>query len=209
MAPEKGVAEAIELAHSAGMPLLIAAKCREPAEQAYFDHAVAPHLGPDVRYLGELGREATYDFLSRASALLFPISWREPFGMVLVEAMACGTPVLATNRGAVPEIVRDGVTGFVRHTVAELVPLIGRIGELDRAACRAQVAEHFGPSALLRGYAPLLVEAGARTPAPMVFSARASARPAWAPHELSATPFTPTGPRSPTRTHVPGRRRAS
>ena len=94
MAPEKGAAEAIALARAARLPLLIAAKCREPAEQAYFDRAVAPHLGSDVVFLGELGREATYDFLSRAAALLFPISWREPFGMVLVEAMACGTPCL-------------------------------------------------------------------------------------------------------------------
>jgi len=134
MAPEKGAAEAIALARGAGLPLMIAAKCREPDEQAYFEREVAPHLGPDVVFLGELGREATYDFLSRAAAMLFPISWREPFGMVLVEAMACGTPVLATNRGAVSEIVRDGVTGFVRDTIAELAPMIGRIGEIDRAA---------------------------------------------------------------------------
>lgn len=156
MAPEKGAAEAIALARAAGMPLLIAAKCREPAEQAYFDRAVAPHLGPDVVFLGELGREATYDFLARAAALLFPISWREPFGMVLVEAMACGTPVLATNRGAVPEVVRDGVTGFVRQTPAELAPLIDRIGEIDRTACRRHVEEHFSSAAMVRSYTPLL-----------------------------------------------------
>ena len=156
MAPEKGVAEAIVLARDAGRPLLIAAKCREPAEQAYFDREVAPHLGKDVVFLGELGREATYEFLSRASALLFPISWREPFGMVLVEAMACGAPVLATDRGAVREIVRDGVTGFVRRTAAELGPLIDRLDEIDRAACRRHVATHFSSAALVRGYAPML-----------------------------------------------------
>jgi glycosyltransferase involved in cell wall biosynthesis len=156
MAPEKGVAEAIVLARDAGRPLLIAAKCREPAERAYFEREVAPHLGKNVVFLGELGREATYEFLSRASALLFPISWREPFGMVLVEAMACGTPVLATDRGAVREIVRDGVTGFVRNTAAELGPLIDRLHEIDRAACRRHVAAHFSSAALVRDYAPIL-----------------------------------------------------
>jgi glycosyltransferase involved in cell wall biosynthesis len=183
MAPEKGVADAITLARDAGLPLLIAAKCREPAEQAYFEKAVAPHLGPDVVYLGELDRAATYDFVSRAAALLFPICWREPFGMVLIEAMACGTPVLATNRGAVPEVVLDGLTGFVRDTAAELGALVGRIGEIDRAACRRHVAEHFSSEALVRGYTRLLgpVRERRRTPAdaPMVFMAPTHAvRPA-------------------------------
>jgi glycosyltransferase involved in cell wall biosynthesis len=183
MAPEKGVAEAITLARRAGLPLRIAAKCREPAEQAYFERAVAPHLGPDVEYLGELGRAATYEFLSRASALLFPISWREPFGMVLIEAMACGTPVLATNRGAVPEVVLDGVTGFVRDTPAELAPLVERIGEIDRAACRRHVAEHFSAEALVRGYTRLLEPTAWAAAAPMVFSAPVPPpRPVRVPH---------------------------
>ena len=195
MAPEKGAAEAIALARAAGRPLLIAAKCREPAEQAYFERAVAPHLGPDVVFLGELGREATYDFLSRAAAMLFPISWREPFGMVLVEAMACGTPVLATNRGAVSEIVRDGVTGFIRDTTAELAAVIGRIGEIDRAACRRHVAEHFSSAALVRSYAPLLAPMRDwPTPtraAPMVFSAPIPpTRPLQARHDLTRLPAT-------------------
>lgn len=192
MAPEKGAAEAIALAREAGLPLLIAAKCREPAEKVYFEHAVAPHLGPDVVFLGELGREATYDFLSRAAAMLFPISWREPFGMVLVEAMACGTPVLATNRGAVSEIVRDGVTGFVRDTTAELASVIGRIGEIHRAACRRHVAENFSSTALVRSYDPLLASMHAsRVPTPaasLIFSAPApSTRPLLAQHDLPRT----------------------
>ncbi|MGH3937992.1 MAG: glycosyltransferase [Pseudonocardiaceae bacterium] len=175
MGPEKGAAEAIALAREAGLPLLIAAKCRnEPAEQAYFQREVAPHLGPDVVFLGELGREAVYDFLSRASALLFPISWREPFGMVLIEAMACGTPVLATNRGSVPEVVRDGVTGFVRDTSAELATVIGRIGEIDRAACRSHVAEHFSATALTRSCTKLLKPThDMHVPKPVLLSASA------------------------------------
>jgi glycosyltransferase involved in cell wall biosynthesis len=193
MAPEKGAAEAVALARDAGLPLLIAAKCREPAEQAYFQREVAPHLGPDVVFLGELGREATYDFLSRAAAMLFPISWREPFGMVLVEAMACGTPVLATDRGAVSEIVLDGVTGFVRNTTAELAAVIGRIGEIDRAACRNHVAEHFSSAAMVRSYARLLTPMQTvRVPtpaAPMVFSAPTlSTRSLLAQHDLPRIP---------------------
>lgn len=156
MAPEKGVAAAITLAQDAGMPLLIAAKCRAPVERAYFEHVVKPRLSSEVVFLGELGRKETYDFLSRAAAMLFPIAWREPFGMVLLEAMACGTPVLATNRGAVTEIVRDGVTGFVRQTAEELGAVIGRVGEIDRAACRRHVAEHFSADALLGSYTRLL-----------------------------------------------------
>jgi glycosyltransferase involved in cell wall biosynthesis len=193
MAPEKGAAEAVALARDAGLPLLIAAKCREPAEQAYFQREVAPHLGPDVVFLGELSREATYDFLSRAAAMLFPISWREPFGMVLVEAMACGTPVLATDRGAVSEIVLDGVTGFVRNTTAELAAVIGRIGEIDRAACRSHVAEHFSSAAMVRSYARLLTPMQTvRVPtpaAPMVFSAPTlSTRSLLAQHDLPRIP---------------------
>jgi glycosyltransferase involved in cell wall biosynthesis len=205
MAPEKGAAEAIELARLAGIPLRIAAKCREPAEQAYFDRAVAPHLGPDVEYVGELDREATFDFLAGAKALLFPISWREPFGMVLIEALACGTPVLATRRGAVPEIVRDGVTGFVRDSAAELVPLIARIGELDRAACRAHVAAHFSTEAMRRAYAPLLVAVPSATaPAPLVFSAPHPSLAAWSPQES----HTGIPPRAHTTAHRNGQDRA-
>jgi glycosyltransferase involved in cell wall biosynthesis len=190
MAPEKGAAEAIALAREAGLPLMIAANCREPAEQAYFQREVAPHLGPDVVFLGELGHDATYDFLSRAAAMLSLTSRREPFSTVLVEAMACGTPVLATNRGAVTEIVLDGVTGFVRNTTAELAAVIGHIGEIDRAACRRHVAEHFSSAALLRSYVKLLApmhELRAQTPAaPMIFSAPTpSTRPLLAHHDLA------------------------
>ena len=193
MAPEKGVADAIAVARGSGRRLLIAAKCREPAERDYFEEAVAPHLGPDVVHLGELGRAETYDFVAGAAALLFPIRWREPFGMVLIEAMACGTPVLATNRGAVPEVVLDGVTGFVRDTAAELAPLIDRIDEIDRAACRRHVAEHFSRDALVRGYTRLLAPArdrGTSAP-PLVFRSPASGH---APRAVPARQ--PVGPRA-------------
>jgi len=186
MAPEQGASEAIALARDTGLPLLIATRYDEPAEQEYFERAIAPHLGPDVVFLGELDRKAAYDFLSRAAALLFPISWCEQFGITLVEAMACGTPVLATNRGVVSEVVRDGVTGFVRDTTAELAQVIGRIGEIDRAACRSHVAQHFSSAALVDSYLTLLPPMrDLRVPRPMVFSAPLpSTRPLLAGHAL-------------------------
>jgi hypothetical protein len=102
MCPEKGIPTAIRAARAAGVPLVIAAKCREAAERRYFDEVVAPLLGEDTRWVGEVGGAAKVDLLGRARCLLFPIDWEEPFGMVMIEAMACGTPVVATARGSVP-----------------------------------------------------------------------------------------------------------
>ena len=152
MSPEKGPADAIRIARRAGLPLLIGAKCREPAEHVYFAEHVAPALGPDVVWLGELNAAEKYALLAGARALLFPIAWPEPFGMVMIEAMACGTPVLATARGSVPEVVADGVTGFVRATPDELVEAVARIGEIDRRACRRRVAELFSAEVMTAGY---------------------------------------------------------
>jgi len=152
MSPEKGPADAIRIARRAGLPLLIGAKCREPAEHAYFAEHVAPVLGPDVVWLGELNAAEKFDLLAGARALLFPIAWPEPFGMVMIEAMACGTPVLATARGSVPEVVADGVTGFVRATPDELIETVARIGEIDRRACRRRVADLFSAEVMTAGY---------------------------------------------------------
>jgi glycosyltransferase involved in cell wall biosynthesis len=135
-----------------GLPLLIGAKCREPAEHAYFAEHVAPALGPDVVWLGELNAAEKFDLLAGARALLFPIAWPEPFGMVMIEAMACGTPVLATARGSVPEVVADGVTGFVRATPDELIETVDRIGEIDRRACRRRVVDLFSAEVMTAGY---------------------------------------------------------
>jgi glycosyltransferase involved in cell wall biosynthesis len=156
MSAEKGADDAIRIARRAGLPLLIAAKCREPAEHAYFARHVAPHLGPDVVWLGELDAPDKYALLAGAAALLFPIAWPEPFGMVMIEAMACGTPVLATARGSVPEVVADGLTGFVRQSADELIETVGRIGEIDRGACRRRVAERFSADAMTSGYEGLV-----------------------------------------------------
>jgi glycosyltransferase involved in cell wall biosynthesis len=159
MAAEKGAAEAIEIARAARLPLMIAAKCREAAERDYFAREVEPHLGRDVVWLGELGAEAKYELLAGARALLFPISWPEPFGMVMIEAMACGTPVLATRHGAVAEVVSDGRTGFVRRTPRELAQLVGRIGEIDRRRCRRHVARSFSAQAMTRAYERVIARA--------------------------------------------------
>jgi glycosyltransferase involved in cell wall biosynthesis len=116
------------------------------------ERAVAPHLGDGVTWLGEVGTRDKLELLGGAAAMLFPVSWREPFGMVMIEAMACGTPVLATPRGSVPEVVRDGVTGYIRPDVDGLAEAAGRLSHLDRDACRAHVAERFSGEAMADAY---------------------------------------------------------
>jgi glycosyltransferase involved in cell wall biosynthesis len=113
---------------------------------------VEPKLGPDVEYVEELNAEEKYDLLGRASAFVFPLQWEEPFGMVLVEAMACGTPVLSLDRGAVPEVVVDGETGFVRHHADELVDALRHLDEIDPRACRRHVEENFAPAKMVEAY---------------------------------------------------------
>src|SRR5690606_3197526 len=120
------------VARAAGMPLRIAAKVWEPSEHAYFDEVIRPLLGADVEFLGELSRADKYAFLGQAHALVNPIQWSEPFGMVMIEAMACGTPVLVTPRGSAPEIIEEGVTGFLRASVPGLARAVGPVGRLDR-----------------------------------------------------------------------------
>lgn len=143
MSPDKGITTAIEVAHRAGVPLRIAAKMHEPPELEYFETIVRPLLGPSDEFLGELTRPQKAQLLGGALALLNPIAWDEPFGLVMIEALAAGTPVIATPRGSVPEIVDDGVTGLIRDTIADLADALTRVGELDRAACRRAVEARF------------------------------------------------------------------
>jgi glycosyltransferase involved in cell wall biosynthesis len=159
MTPDKGVAEAIAVARAAGMPLRIAAKCREPAEQEYFARAVEPLLGDDVAWLGELDNAGKIALLADAAALVFPIQWPEPFGMVMIESMAVGTPVLATRCGSVAEVVRDGVTGIVRERPEHLAREVGRALELDRAACREHVRRNFSLARMTDRHERLLAAA--------------------------------------------------
>lgn len=143
MSPDKGVDAAVRVARAAGLPLRIAAKMREPAELAYFREVVEPLLGSDVDYLGEVGGTQKTELLAGAMCLLNPIAWAEPFGMVMIEALACGTPVVATPCGSVPEIVSDGETGFVRSSTPELVDALRHVDELDRDRCRKEAVERF------------------------------------------------------------------
>jgi glycosyltransferase involved in cell wall biosynthesis len=152
MSSEKGAAEAIDVARAVGRELRIGAKCREPAEREYFDEHVRPHLGDGVTYLGELNRTEKAELLGNAAAVLCPINWEEPFGLVMIEAAACGTPVVATRRGSVPEVVVDGVTGFVVDGPDDMPQAVGRVGELDRHGIRQVAEDRFATHAMVSAY---------------------------------------------------------
>jgi glycosyltransferase involved in cell wall biosynthesis len=143
MVPAKGAHRAIRAARDAGWDLVLAGKAQLPEEIAYVEEEVLPHVGATVRYLGETDRATKVELLASAGCLLNPIAWDEPFGMVMIEALACGTPVVTLDAGAAPEIVVDGVTGFVAHDEAGLVAALGSVRSLDRKACRAAVEGHF------------------------------------------------------------------
>lgn len=158
--PAKGVAEAITIARAAGVPLRIAARVREPLEHEYFDTAIRPQLGRDVEYVGEVGGTAKQELLGAAIALVNPIAWPEPFGMVMIEAMAAGTPVLTRPFGAAPEVVRDGVTGWVSADPAVLVARLRAVASAGpdpvlRAACRERVARCFSMERMAGDHARL------------------------------------------------------
>jgi glycosyltransferase involved in cell wall biosynthesis len=143
IAPEKGPDVAIRVAHAAKLPLRIAAKVPR-AENRYFNETIKPLLDQNnVEFVGEVNDRQKQAFLGGAAALLFPIDWREPFGLVMVEAMACGTPVIAWSRGSVPEVVEDGVTGFIVENESEAVAAIGRLRSLDRRRVRERFDQRF------------------------------------------------------------------
>lgn len=152
MAADKGVHRAIAVAQAADMPLRIAAKMRDEREIEYFEQFVRPYLGPTIEYVGELDAVEKLHFLANATALLNPIQWNEPFGMATVEALACGTPVVGCPRGAMPEIVVDGVTGYLAETDDALVAGVQSVGELDREACRSHVRNQFSVGRMVAGY---------------------------------------------------------
>jgi len=150
---DKGILPAIEIARRAGVPLKVAAKV-DPADQEYFDKHVAPVLAqsPHVEFIGEICDRRKSDFLGAARALLFPISWPEPFGLVMIESMACGTPVIAFDSGSVPEILEDGLTGFVVSNVDEAVAAVHRLNHLFRPSIRSRFEERFSAAAMAREY---------------------------------------------------------
>jgi glycosyltransferase involved in cell wall biosynthesis len=152
MNPEKGAHLAAEAASRLGRRLVLAGKMAEPAERAYFDAEVKPLLTDEVEYVGEVDEETKLDLFSRAAATLMPIQWPEPFGLVMVESMACGTPVVALRDGSVPEIVEDGVTGWVADDFEAFVEAIDEVDAIDPATCRKVVEERFSIEAMVAGY---------------------------------------------------------
>ena len=152
IAVEKRPDWAIAIAKRTGIRLKVAAKV-DPYDQAYFDREIKPLFDhPLVDYVGEVDEQEKRQLLAGAYALLFPIDWPEPFGLVQIEALACGTPVLAMNRGAVPEVLRHEVTALIGNSVDELVALAPRIGALDRRACRREAERRFSASVMADGY---------------------------------------------------------
>jgi glycosyltransferase involved in cell wall biosynthesis len=153
IAPEKGVDKAIAIAEKVGLPLRIAAKI-DFADRGYFNNHISPLLktAPHAEYIGEIREAEKSAFLGGALALLFPIDWPEPFGLVMIEAMACGTPVIAFNRGSVREVIEHGVTGFIVDTVEEAVEAAKQVGRLDRARIRASFERRFTADAMAAGY---------------------------------------------------------
>lgn len=152
MSPEKGAHVAIDAARHGGWPLVMAGKCNEPAEKHYFDVEIAPRLGPGIEWTGEADTQRKKELLARASCLLFPIQWEEPFGIVMVEALACGTPVIALRRGSVPEVVLDGITGFVCDRPSQLSECLDKTDSIDPKDCRDHAATHFDSSTMVDGY---------------------------------------------------------
>ena len=143
MNPDKGAQRAAVAARKAGVPLVMAGKCREPWEHQFFDQEIAPYLSDDIRYVGEVPHEEKVRLLANASCTLFPIRWNEPFGLVMVESLACGTPVLAFKEGAAPEVIEHGRTGFLCEDESDMADFITAAGDLDRADCRAAVEGYF------------------------------------------------------------------
>ncbi|MCU0272997.1 MAG: glycosyltransferase family 4 protein [Acidimicrobiales bacterium] len=154
-APEKGAAEAIDAARRVGVPIVLAAKMHEPSEQQYFERAIRPRLGAGARYLGEVTFARKVALLGTARALLSPIRWEEPFGMNMIESLACGTPVIAHDRGSVPEIVEQGTTGWITHDEDGLVDAIDRVAELDRRRCRHAVETRFSAQRMVADHVRL------------------------------------------------------
>lgn len=150
--PEKGVDRAVEIAKRVGIPLKIAAKV-DKADKDYFETHIRKLLDdPLIEWVGEIGESEKSDFLGNARALLFPINWPEPFGLVMIEAMACGTPVIAYPRGSVPEVIEHGKTGFIVNSIEEAVAALDKLSGFDRNGCRREFVERFSASRMCLDY---------------------------------------------------------
>jgi glycosyltransferase involved in cell wall biosynthesis len=153
ISPEKGPDRAIEIAARSGLPLKIAAKV-DTADQLYWREVIAPMVAayPNVEFIGEINEQQKAQFLGNARALLFPIDWPEPFGLVMIEAMACGTPVIAFDNGSVPEVIEDGLTGFIVDSVPDAIAALDQIGRLKRASIRERFEQRFTVERMAQDY---------------------------------------------------------
>ena len=165
ISPEKRVDRAIQIAVAAGYPLKVAAKV-DPADRKYFERDIRPLLdNPLVEFLGEIGERDKNDLLGQAAAMLFPIDWPEPFGLVMIEALACGLPVIAFPGGSVSEIIEDRVTGFLVDSIPAAVEAVDRIPEIDRRSCRATFERRFTVRRMATEYVDVYRRVAARLPA--------------------------------------------
>ena len=168
ISPEKRADRAIAIARSCGWPLRIAAKV-DPADQDYFEREIQPLLDdPLVEFIGEIDEKQKNEFLGDARALLFPIDWPEPFGLAMIEALACGVPVVAFRNGSVPEIIADGVTGFIVDDLDQAVAATKRIDSIDRRACRASFERRFDVARMAVDYVRLYEETIRRSQSDLV-----------------------------------------
>ncbi len=151
---EKAPHLAVEVARRLGEKIILAGKVREKAERDYFERHIEPYLGPQVEFVGEVGQwsQDKMDLLSHGKAYVYPIQWDEPFGITMIEAMACGTPVVTFRRGSAPEVVEDGVTGYVVDTMEEFEGALGDLDAIDPRDCRARVERLFTSQAMINGY---------------------------------------------------------
>jgi glycosyltransferase involved in cell wall biosynthesis len=155
ISPEKAPDAAIRIATAARVPLKIAAKI-DRVDEEYHKNTIEPLLSHgDIEFIGEIAEHQKNEFLGRAAGLLFPIAWREPFGLVMIEAMACGTPVIAFNCGSVPEVIEDGVTGFIVDNEEQAIEAVGKIGTLSRTAIRAEFDRRFTAHHMAQNYLKL------------------------------------------------------
>ncbi len=175
--PEKGIVEAIGIAQQTGQKLKIAAKV-DSMDRHYFTETIQPLLEqPGIEFIGEISDTQKQDFLGHASALLFPISWPEPFGLVMIEAMACGTPVVAYNRGAVPEVMEHEVAGFIVNTLQEAIDAVGQLDTINRQQCRRVFERRFSSQRMTESYLRLYEKQIRQNQQSRLCSERAS--PAW------------------------------
>jgi glycosyltransferase involved in cell wall biosynthesis len=149
---EKGAHRAVAVAMELGLPLKLAGKLREPREKAYFEEFVEPHLGHGIEFLGEVNHGTKVELLQNARATLFPIEWEEPFGLVMIESMACGTPVIATRRGAVPEVMEDGRGGVIVDDWRHIGAALEQADAIEPLECRRYAEERFAPERMVGDY---------------------------------------------------------